>query len=274
MRVSGVAEYEGDENTVTRELPYIHRWTPVYKKMVLAKFYILEAWLKEHPQKVITMLTLTTAHGYNRFGQKSKTNDITIPDCFDLLKNGWSKLRKNIVNRGFDYVWILEPHRTGYPHIHVCIFGAVTEKDQNQIKKLWCGYGCGSIEQGAQFSEKAGADSIKSIRNYLMKYMIKAWSDSDWTTAQLVFNALVWANKWRLWGSSKKITKVMSSQPRKSIVDWQLAEIKTSKYADYMDTWRKPLPIEEYDFHKYDWRGKRSQIKPLIADCSQPIKLL
>jgi hypothetical protein len=273
FRVSGISQFEGDEFTVTRELPYIHRWTDLYKKSVLAKFYQLEAYIKEHPADVITLLTLTTYHAYDQFGRPSKISTTTIPESFGLLKNGWNGIRDSLNYRKLQYVWILEPHKTGYPHIHVCILGKVIQKDQQKIINLWHKYGCGSLEHGAQFSEKKGNDSVKSIRNYLMKYMVKAWHDSEWTTAQLVFNSLVWHNNWRLWGSSKNLTIIMRNRKIKETnIDWQLTELLTGKNSEYMDIWRKEIPMNDWEPEDYGWQGKLSQIKPFVADYSQPTK--
>lgn len=205
----------------------------------------MEAYLKEHPCDTITLLTLTTYHAYDQYGRPSETSTTTIPESFELLKSGWKGIRDSLNYRKLQFVWILEPHKTGYPHIHVCILGAVTSKDQQRIKNLWNKYGCGSVEHGAQFSEKSGTDSVKSIRNYLMKYMVKAWRDSTWTTAQLVFNALVWDNDWRLWGSSKNLTVIMrkcefeETEFEETEIEWQRTELQTSRYSPYMTTWKK-----------------------------------
>ena len=240
FRITGLSEYEGDLNVVTRTIPYIHRWNELYKKKVLGKFYALEDYAKINPFDALTMLTLTTHHAYYESGRRSAHSNATIPQSFKLLKQGWHKLSDAIRKRGYSYVWILEPHRTGYPHIHVAIIGRVDEKDQKRIKTLWTRYGGGSFEHGAHFSEKSGEDSILSIRNYLMKYMIKSWADSKWTTAQLVFNALVWDNNWRMWGASKKLSKIMKSyDPEKTDIEWQKTEIKTSCYSDHSVTWKK-----------------------------------
>jgi len=80
-----------------------------------------------------------------------------------------------------------------------------------------------------------------------MKYMVKAWRDSTWTTPQLVFNALVWDNDWRLWGSSKNLTVIMrKKEPEKEFddpeeieIEWQRTELQTSRFSPYMTTWKK-----------------------------------
>jgi hypothetical protein len=87
--------------------------------------------------------------------------------------------------------------------------------------------------------------------------------------AACFFNSLVWDNNWRLWGSSKNLTTIMrKGKPEKSGIDWELTELQTSVYSDYWEIWRKVFSNDEWDRKKYGWMGKRSQIKPLVADCS------
>jgi hypothetical protein len=90
--------------------------------------------------------------------------------------------------------------------------------------------------------------------------MEKAWRDSIWTNAQLVFNSLVWDNDWRLWGSSKKLTLIMRKKkseeiyddPEKTQIEWQRTELQTSRFSPFMTTWKKertdlqPEVKEEY----------------------------
>lgn len=242
FRVSGVYDWLGAPLTVTHEIPYIHRWTPVYKASVLARFYQLEDHFKEHHTDTITMLTLTTYHAVYQSGKPSKNSTATIEEAFNVLKTAWLKLSADIRKGiGIPYIWIMEPHKTGYPHIHVILFGKLRQGQQEKIKRLWSlKYGAGSYKHGAEFTEKTAEESIKSIRNYLMKYMVKAWKDGKWTTAQLVFNALVWKNGWRLWGSTRDITEIMKRHaPEKTEIDWQLTEMKSGRYADHCAIWRK-----------------------------------
>ena len=225
FRITGTTDYEGHDLKVVREVPYVHRWTALYKSAVIAKFYQLEYYLADNPVDTITMLTLTTFHAYDKNGRPSANSTATIPEAFETLKTGWDKLRNAIKAKGYNYVWILEPHKTGYPHIHVIILGEVKPRHQTALKNLWFKYGCGSAEHGAKFTAKTGPDSVKSIRNYLMKYMIKSWKDSRWTTAQLVFNAVVKKNNWKLWGSTSDITEIMKRDaPPKTGIDWHKTE--------------------------------------------------
>lgn len=166
FRVSGRSEFEGDEYGVTREIPCIHRRTEIYKKWVLAKFYPREEYFTQNLPDGVTLLIFTP-----------------YPESFALLKSGWNGIRESLNYRQLHYVWIFEPQKQAFPHIHVCILGRVSPGNPQRLKKRWHKYGCGSTEHGAQFSEKMGDDPVKSIRNHLTKYVVTVWRDSECTTA-------------------------------------------------------------------------------------------
>lgn len=212
---------EGVLDDITSKMPYKHRWTPIYRRGVLAKFYQLEQYLIDNPTP-ITMLSLTTFHGYNKFRQESqncinkKGHLISILESFDMLKTNWRLLKQHIHH---PYVWIMEPHESGYPHMHVVILGTLTDDEKNRIIAFWADkYGTADKEHGAVFTEPP----VKSIRNYLMKYMVKGFRKSgskfgegdDWTTGELVFFALVKKYRWRLFGATRDLVKVMQYIPK------------------------------------------------------------
>jgi len=212
---------EGVLDDITSKMPYKHRWTDIYRRGVLAKFYQLEKYLIENPAP-ITMLSLTTFHGWNKFRQESqncinkKGHLISIFESFDLLKTNWRLLKQHIHH---PYVWIMEPHETGYPHMHVVIMGKLTDDEKNRIITFWADkYGTSDKEHGAVFTEPP----VKSIRNYLMKYMVKGFRKTgskfgegdDWTTGELVFFSLVKKYRWRLFGATRDLVKVMQYIPK------------------------------------------------------------
>lgn len=224
------------ESQIVKTIPYIHRWTPIYQKSILAKFYKLDDWMTDNPG-VVTMFTLTTYQGSESrfndgsYSEKIKGHRLSIGECFDLLKKSRTKLLDTIRNKypGINYVWILEPHRTGFPHSHLVIFKEFSETEQNAIKVLWsCKYQAGSIDRGIEITSKNSDESILSIRNYLMKYMSKQFGTGEpWTKGELLFNAMVWNTGTRMWGASKDLTAVMRRPDKVSDVTWDTVELLT-----------------------------------------------
>jgi len=125
-------------------IPFIHRWTNIYQKSILAKFYTLDDWIIDNPG-IVTMFTLTTYQGsksrYNdgSYSRKAIGKDLNILDCFDLLKASRTKFLNVMRNRysHINYVWVLEPHETGYPHCHLVVFWEFSDLEQQEIKRLW-----------------------------------------------------------------------------------------------------------------------------------------
>lgn len=209
---------KSDGTEVTKKIPYIHRFTTTYRKGILAKFYQLEKHLKDNP-KPITMITLTTYQD-SQYSVKKIGHKVDHEQAMEMLVDGFRKLRELITNRICegrtpDYFWILEPHSSGYPHMHLCYLEEFTQAEQEHIKDMWSNkYGAG---EQVDFSFRKPEDSIKSIRNYLMKYMAKGFLDSGskftnskLKPAQLVFNALLRKSKTRMWGCSRHLSRIMA----------------------------------------------------------------
>jgi hypothetical protein len=136
-----------------------------------------------------------------------------------------AKLLNVLRNRyqGINYVWVLEPHETGFPHCHLIIFREFSDDQQKVIKQLWSEkYRAGSFDRGIDFTLKKSDESIRSIRNYLMKYMIKQFGNGDepWSDGELLFNAMVWASCTRMWGASKELTAILRKPIKESDIIW------------------------------------------------------
>ena len=218
----------GDSSEVEKTVEYVHRWTKTYRRGWLSKLYLLENYIRQNPSPV-TMLTLTTYQD----GQYSKRmrggNTVAREESFELLKQGWkwlSMVLRKEFGGSFDYLTIMEPHESGYPHMHIPIFHDIPEHVREKVQRLWSEkYGFGSAEHGVNFQE--GMDfsigesrtDIQSLRNYLMKYLSKGFlgtgskfGDANLTPGELVFNALVWKYQYRIFGSSRHLSQVMKYQ--------------------------------------------------------------
>jgi hypothetical protein len=105
----------------------------------------------------------------------------------------------------------MEPHKSGYPHMHVALFGYVSKDLQGRLSRLWSGkYEVGSVEHGLDFSVKSVKESIQSVRNYLMKYITKGMGGDGkkkWTVEEWVYHALAWKHHYRYIGMSRSISR-------------------------------------------------------------------
>ena len=223
---------------LVKEIGYYHRFTGDYRKMLYAKFSQLEDWYNEfHPPAYL--MSLTTSN-------RGKT----IKEAFDELRNGWRGLANTIrkmrleKHTDYEYLYIYEPHKSGYPHMHVIIFGVLTDADIHRMKKLWSDkYGCGSYDHGLDVSmpeeDQHRIDDFEHIRAYILKYLQKGIDLDSMTLSDFVFNAVMWSffdkSQWsykipywtasgkfapkstgggafRLWGASRGLTAVMKEQ--------------------------------------------------------------
>ncbi|HJJ48179.1 MAG TPA: hypothetical protein O0X39_04190 [Methanocorpusculum sp.] len=219
-----------------KEIPYVHRFCEVYQKALYAKFSRLEEWYKENETPVF-LLTLTTA----------QTGDIKA--AFEQLRAGWEKITANLRkirnsrNIKIEYLYVYEHHKSGYPHMHVIIFGDITDAEFDRLKRLWSDkYEIGSYEHGLNVSKSKKEDKISHVRAYILKYVQKSMDFKSMTVGRFVFLAVMWSfydpSKWvwrvpdgvtatgtpkfkssgggvfRLWGASRALTGLMKYQPK------------------------------------------------------------
>lgn len=205
------------------KVPYVHRWHELYRKRVLARFYKLQNWWIDSGRPPVTMMTLTTYQdGYT--SKCVKGHAVSIDESFEILMRSWYKLsqmlRKSIIGHLFDYVYILEHHESGYPHLHVCLFCTLTDPQKERVIKLWTEkYQAGSREHGAHFSEAhvdSGGDDLKTktdinfIGFYLIKYLGKSFTEpAKMSKGQLKFSAYLWARGYRQYNTSRHLGQIM-----------------------------------------------------------------
>jgi len=217
-----------------------HRWTRLYRNKLLAKLYLLDDYIKENPS-AITLMTLTTYHDL-KYRKDDDSPRLSIPEAFVVLKQSWKKLSMIIRKQmpGTEYIWIVEPQKSGYPHLHIVLFADVSIGMQDRIKTQWAKYQAGDYEHGAQFEIRQPEDSIESLRNYLMKYIAKGFvstesrfGDHKWTPAELVFNALVWDGNFRTFQPSRGLCRYMGWTPgRDDAIYWHTNDLEYDKKGD------------------------------------------
>jgi hypothetical protein len=159
----------------------------------------------------VTLLTLTGYQGGN-VSREVKGKVVSRGELYAELKRGWRWLSDGIGKMipGMEYVWVMEPHKSGYPHMHVALFGYVSKALQERLSRLWSEkYEVGSVEHGLDFSVKSVKESIQSVRNYLMKYITKGIGGEGkrkWTAEEWVYHALAWKHHHRYIGMSRSMS--------------------------------------------------------------------
>ena len=285
VSIHGHANSDGSDVHVMT--PYKHRWTPAYRKSVVAKLFQLNEFVKKYNLPT-EMLTLTTYQD----GEYSKSvvgHEVTREESFVLLKEGWKKLsdilRESIPD--FRYMWVLEPHtknKSGYPHLHILIFNVVSDNLKQRSIRLWSdAYGAGSRDSGIKFGFRDGSTKVDSVINYLMKYFSKSFQSSDgddgynngtWSDEVWLFNALVHKHRWRLYGAADDITKVMRLLPKESDVTWRHLRLIRGGHIQTMDAMERRLTDMVDDVHKDGYLCKMSDIDVVNAFDSSQISVI
>lgn len=212
----------GEEVEKVHEIPYIHRWTEIYRKSILAKLYQLEKALTPSDLSNITMITLTVS-------QRGRDQE----ECLYSLMENYTKLMDVLRHRfgAIDYFYILEPHKTGYAHMHLIYMKLLSCSDKQLVINTWDNrYGAGSRE-GLDFSEPRASDDgqyeagkITKVRSYIMKYLCKGLRSETMAPKELLFNALLKKTGIRLWNCSRRFSRIMKA-PAKEGSD-QVADFK------------------------------------------------
>lgn len=231
---------------------YIHRWTSTYRRGILAKLYQLEDALSESDLQNVTMITLTTS-------QRGEDQE----DCLlKLLKyyNRLFKLLRYYIGT-IDYFYILEPHKTGYAHMHIMYMKLLTDHEKQKIISLWEDrYGVGS-HNGIDFSEpkgsidkRCGSGSISHVRSYLMKYVTKGLFSESMTKGEVLFNSLLKKNKIRLWNCSRHFSEIMKRPEKPKAEDYECLKVEMYQDDEFLSLIH---PKQKFDpmipTQKYEW---------------------
>jgi hypothetical protein len=87
------------------------------------------------------------------------------------IKKNWNKLRSAIIKKygKFEYIWVMESQKDGYPHMHVVMIGkSISPPDIKEwIYKLWKSYGMGFSFIKQVYGGTGG------ITAYITKYITK-----------------------------------------------------------------------------------------------------
>lgn len=194
-------------------IPYMHRHCDAYRKMAIAKMMYAKEYLGDDCPSF--MLSVTIAHG-----------KMDYEECLSRVNVAKKKLNRKLRDLGYkSRVWFNDAHWNGYSHFHVLVVGSIDSVIENKLKLFWCCHlNMGDIKHGLHVkipnsvgvcdsSYKSG--SVKHFASYMMKYIGKTLTSSFDDPKFLVFSALLWKSKSRLYGFSRDISSYVKEQMEK-----------------------------------------------------------
>jgi hypothetical protein len=200
-----------------------HRWSPDYQEERYAKMKDMERGIDGFYDNLWTgMVTLTAS-----------SDEIAPADHLLELLDGREKalaaLRRSLDDRTWDYWWVLEPHQSGYLHLHLAVVveGVVTE---GQLQP--------AVEAHLRNCEPAGREAhadavdvrpgreIGNVAAYLNAYLGDYASDPLEAPEYVQrANALLWGLQRRETGASRRLRQMMKGDDPEPDEDWELVAI-------------------------------------------------
>jgi len=158
--------------------PVFNRFHRRYVKRVIKRFEEAKFFAQE---RSFVHIVLTVTH------------ECSIYESIRLLRENWNKLRaffKKRLGKNYPFISVIEPQKSGYPHLHVLLFTEKFVIKQNELSE-WCeSHGLGRIVWIKRYWAKGGFR--KKPIFYLIKYLSKQYKMDKWTLNELVFYACVW----------------------------------------------------------------------------------
>lgn len=200
-----------------------HRWSPDYQERQYAKMKDMERGIEDFYSDIWTgMVTLTAS-----------SDNIAPVDHLQELLDGRQKalaaLRRALNGRTWDYWWVLEPHASGYLHLHLAVVveGPVTEETLRPAVEA-------HLRHCEPAGEEAHADAvdvrpgreISNVAAYLTAYLGDYRSDPlEAPEHEQAANAILWATQRRQTGASKRLRDFMQADEPETDSEWELVAI-------------------------------------------------
>jgi hypothetical protein len=233
-----------------------HRFHPEYADKQYAKLKDLERGISEaYGKRLHTAMLTFTASSTDDSG-----NPLPPVDHLDGLLESWDAIRRSLdrVLDGTRYerLAILEPHKSGYIHIHMAVFvdGIVTSTQFEPVIESHvnncdlAGWTAHDLEKDDTISVRhAGADrqpgynhalaegieydsdTISELAIYLAEYLGVFDADPLDTPEHIqAANAVLWSTGRQRWRPSNGAQQYMATNPRDPDSDWQLVGIETN----------------------------------------------
>lgn len=207
------------------------RATKLYAQLKDLERGVCEAWGKANVTTVMLTFTASTSSANGEW-QRCLGNHL------DDLLSTWPQVRREIGRaldgREYEYVRILEPHKSGHAHIHVAVFvrGPVEAEAFRSVMKrhvnncLPASREAHRVEgEDAAVSVKRGVDNIAA---YVASYIGSSLGDDPLEAPihEQAFMAMLWALNRRRVSFSNGCRDLMTFEPPEPSEEWELTHFE------------------------------------------------
>lgn len=202
-----------------------HRWSPDYQEERYAKLKDMERGIEAFYDQMWTGLVTLTA----------SSREVPAPvDHLDELLRGRAAaleaLRRSLDTRTWDYWWVLEPHGSGYLHLHLAVVveGPVRRADlRPAVEAHLRQVGAAGEEAHEEAVEVREGREIGNLGAYLNSYLGGYREDPlDAPEEYQAAAALLWATGRRETGASRRLRRFMQGEsPEPTDGDWALVAV-------------------------------------------------
>lgn len=166
-----------------------------YFKRDFKWFRVYNRFDKQYVKRIIRRFETARSIAENKsFVHINITLDRSESICKSIRKihkcwNGLRAFLRKRHGRNYPYFTVLEPHRDGYPHLHVIYFCPRFLIEQKRLSE-WCKeHGLGSVVWVKRYWAKG---CRKMPLRYLTKYLTKQFKVNRWSLGEGVFYACMW----------------------------------------------------------------------------------
>jgi hypothetical protein len=181
--------------------PLTNSYQPDYGDKYYAKLGDLERAIDRTYESLTTAMLTFTCSNLNRQGEYRP-----VGDCMRDVISGWNTARKMLHKSLGAYDWeyarVLEPHKSGYGHIHIAVFIDSDSIEEQTFKKTMESYVDNCTAAGWEAHKPENSVSInkeiESLPSYISKYIGQyGEKPTERSIEEQMFLAATWATNSR-----------------------------------------------------------------------------
>lgn len=133
----------------------------------------------------------------------------------------WKRLKRALPGalKGVEFAWVLEPHKSGWPHLHMLLFG-VNFLHWTKLLACWRAVGGGKVDV-----QRVRGNATAYLTTYVSKQHFADDDLADWLTD----------NRVRWYNASHKVSKDKPA-PQCSLIEWTM--VKAENIIEHLNGYR------------------------------------